>query len=146
MFHSKFCVYSLQIRELSLLTTWLWLGVGCGGASQCWGWFDINWWFGISLPCLMDGVLDEVSAWRCLYFFPSSLYVWGAHFQSSLARFKQAQQESKSVHHLPLLMLELIRDFPKECFFQQFEFLLSWLEGIMIFIQHSKIQCSWIPS
>lgn len=38
-------------------------------------------------------------------------------FQSSLARFKQAQQESKSVHHLPLLMLELIRDFPKECFF-----------------------------
>lgn len=44
------------------------------------GMFDINWWFDISLPCLMDGVLAEESARRCLYFFPSSLYVWGTHF------------------------------------------------------------------
>lgn len=153
MFHGKICFYSLQntcalhaSHMLRMCCGGLWLCVGCGSASQCWGWFDMNWCSDVNLPCLMDGVLAEVSARRCLYFFPLSLYVWRTHFHSSLARFKQAQQESKSVHHLPLLMLELIRDFPKECFFRQFEFLLSRLEGIMIFIQHSKIQCSWIPS
>lgn len=96
-------------------------------AIRCGMWWCLSvlgmvWWFGISPPCLVDGVLAEVSARRCLYFFPSSLYVWGTHFQSSLARFKQAQQESKSMHHLPLLMLELICDFPRNASFGSLSF------------------------
>lgn len=49
MFHGKICFYSLQntcalhaSHMLRMCCGGLWLCVGCGSASQCWGWFDMN--------------------------------------------------------------------------------------------------------
>lgn len=127
---------------------WVWRMMTPLSAGRCFDvswWVVITWWFDTRLPHLMDGLLSETGAERYVSFFPQSLYVYGTHFQSSLARSKQSQEESKSMYYLLLLLLGADLWLPEECFFQLFEFFLSRLEGVM-FIQHGKIQCSWIWS
>lgn len=99
------CISQKMILFAQMLVRGLRLAVGFAGATWCWEGLVLPGGLALALLCLPGGLLAGAGLKRCLYFFPQRLETKGACFQSSFARFKRPQQESKSTRHLPQLLL-----------------------------------------